>query len=71
MNKSKKGKVKKLERNWYCYVCGKVVNGEALFWSLNDRTDRVFISCFEKNCYARLSKPNYIFQAKENKIYNI
>lgn len=64
-------KEKKLKRNWYCYVCGKIIKDRALFWSLNDRIDRVFICCFNKDCYGRLSKPVYIFQALENKIYVI
>ena len=72
----KKSKTKKLKRQWYCWYCGQPVpdkNGSFVLWSLNERIDRIFIICFEKNCVdaVRTSDGVAVFlQGKENKLYD-
>lgn len=75
MTRRKEKTVKKEKRDWYCWHCGKPVpqNGGFVLWSLSDRTDRVFIICFEKKCVNAVRSgegKKFFLQGMENKVYN-
>jgi len=51
-------------KNWYCYLCGLKVGKNYFLFSMNDRTDRVFICCEE--CISQIpSIENNIMQRIE------
>jgi len=56
----------KLEKqhHWYCYLCGKEVENDFLVWSLNDRTDRVFLLCSRDNCANQLGEDTIVINPK-------
>lgn len=61
-----------MNENWYCYVCGKPIRNDFFLFSLNDRTDRVFlccsVSCKEEIDDEGLFSVNVVRRAKSNEI---
>lgn len=58
----------KRECKWYCYICGKPV--EPIFfilWSLNERTDRVFLT--HSDCVKLIERPVFVMPVHINGDY--
>lgn len=50
-------------KNWYCYVCGKTLGKEYNLVSLNESTDRVFLTC--DDCIDSIDMNPIIVKVKE------
>ena len=37
-------------QEWYCYVCGELLGNIFYLYSMQQRTDRVFLFCTEQSC---------------------
>ena len=43
----------KQKKEWYCYLCGKILKDNYYLWSMSISTDRVFLCCH--NCINQIN----------------
>jgi hypothetical protein len=54
-------------KEWYCYICGKLVKSSYHLVSLSETTDRVFLICDKDSCIEQIEHGYLITKVKELK----
>jgi len=56
-----------MKKEWYCYLCGKILKNNYYLWSMRKSTDRVFLCCSKCISQINIEGDCVINKVKEEK----